>query len=186
MEEFQKQMIVSFVNSLENNNMRKFAILIIKELPDYWWDVPASSSGKYHPLYVCGIHGLFYHSYAVAQFSIWAMSLEQYQNKYSSIERDAIKIVSFTHDGLKHGLEEKGHTVWEHPLLMSERYQSYKGKIDVDDNIIDFMSDIVSSHMGQWNTNKKNSVVLPKPITEAQQLVHIFDYFALSYLLIYL
>lgn len=178
MEEFQKQMISTFIESLENNNMKEFAVLILNDLPEYWWNVPASSSRKYHPQYVSGDYGLFYHSYAVCQFSIWAMGLEQYQNKFTSIERDAIKIVSLTHDGLKHGIEEKGHTVWEHPLLISERYKSYKGKVDVDDDIIDFMSNIVSSHMGQWNENKKNSILLPKPLSEAQQLVHIFDYFA--------
>lgn len=180
MEDFQKKMVASFINELENENMKEFAILIIKELPDYWWDTPASSSGQYHPQFTCSEHGLFYHSYAVAQFAIWAMSLEQYINKFSSIERDAIKIVSFTHDGLKHGVGEgeKKHTVWEHPLLMAERYKSYKGKINVDDNIINFMAEIVSSHMGQWNESKKSKIILPKPITEAQQLVHIFDYFA--------
>lgn len=177
MEEFQKKMSATLIDSLENQSMKDFAVKILQDLPEYWWIVPASSSGKYHPLYVCGEHGLFLHSYAVGQFAVWSMGLEQYQNKFSSLERDAIIIVSFTHDGLKHG-EEKGHTVWEHPLLMAERYKSYKGQVDVPDDIIDFMAETVSSHMGQCNTNKRNSIVLPKPTTEAQQLVHLFDYFA--------
>lgn len=173
-------MITNIISHVENVDMKKLAIDIIKDLPDYWYIVPASSSGKYHPLYVCDEHGLFYHSYAVAMFAIWTMGLEQYKNKFSSLERDAIIIAAFTHDGLKKDDPEQKHTVFNHPILIADRYKEYKDKYEgVPNDIIDFMADIVSSHMGEWNTNKKQpDIVLPKPITESQQLLHMFDYFA--------
>jgi hypothetical protein len=32
--------------------------------------------------------------------------------------------------------------------------------------------------MGQWNTDKRSSVVLPKPKTVIEKLVHLADYLA--------
>ena len=38
------------------------------------------------------------------------------------------------------------------------------------------MSESISSHMGQWNTDRKSSVVLPLPTTKYQKFVHLCDY----------
>ena len=46
MEEFQKKMSATLIDSLENQSMKDFAVKILQDLPEYWWIVPASSSGK--------------------------------------------------------------------------------------------------------------------------------------------
>jgi uncharacterized protein (DUF3820 family) len=43
---------------------------------------------------------------------------------------------------------------------------------------LEFIAHCIESHMGQWNTDKKSSVVLEKPMDEYQQFVHLADYLA--------
>jgi hypothetical protein len=61
---------------------------------------------------------------------------------------------------------------------MADTIRSYKGQVAIDDDILEFMAHIVASHMGQWNENKRNKIVLDKPDCEAGELLHLFDYYA--------
>ena len=47
---------------IKNKNIRKFAIDMVSILPDYFFVVPASSTGKYHPEYSLGEGGLVRHT----------------------------------------------------------------------------------------------------------------------------
>ena len=42
---------------IKDEKIRNSLILILEELPDYWFSVPASSTGKYHPKYALGEGG---------------------------------------------------------------------------------------------------------------------------------
>ena len=37
------------MNEIENEELRNFALYSANEIPNYFWEIPASSSGKYHP-----------------------------------------------------------------------------------------------------------------------------------------
>ena len=179
MENFQQELISEFINNLETDSMKNLAKIIFDNLPDYWYDVPASSSGKYHNFDCVGEHGLFIHSWRTKEFMNHMLTIEQYKNKFSAEERDALRIGSFVHDGEKQGNGEKKHTVFDHPVLMSNTILSYKGKVaNVDDSIIELMAKAISSHMGEWNTNKKSNIELPKPNSLAEELLHLCDYLA--------
>lgn len=181
MESFQQELISEFINNLETDKMKKLAKLIFDNLPDYWYDVPASSSGKYHNFDCIGQHGLFIHSWRTKEFMKHMLTIEQYKNKFSPEERDALQISAFVHDGEKQGDGGNKHTVFHHPILMAETILSYKGKIDgIDDSIVDLMSKAIASHMGQWNVNSRNKkdVELPKPKSLAEELLHLCDYLA--------
>lgn len=39
----------SLLNTIENEDIRHFAEECIETIPDYFWEVGASSTGKYHP-----------------------------------------------------------------------------------------------------------------------------------------
>lgn len=179
MENFQKVMIDNFVDGLETELGKELSKKIIDDLPDYWYQVPASSSGKYHPFYTIGENGLFLHSMATLQFITYMLELEQYKSEFTPTERDAIKIGAFCHDGNKHGEESKGHTIFSHPLVMAQSIRKYKDLNIVPDEMIELIASVIETHMGEWNTNKKEkNVVLPKPVTLAQKLVHLADYLA--------
>jgi hypothetical protein len=179
MEIFQQELISEFINNLETDNMKKLAKLIFDNIPDYWYDVPASSSGKYHNFDCVGEHGLFIHSWRTKEFMNHILTIEQYKDKFSPEERDCLRIGAFVHDGEKQGNGEGKHTVFEHPILMSNTILSYKGKIDnVDDSIIELMAKAVASHTGEWNTSKRSKIELPKPQSLAEELLHLCDYLA--------
>ena len=49
MTEEKLKMIEPIYDSFENEDIKDFCKLLVSELPLYWWEVPASSTGKYHP-----------------------------------------------------------------------------------------------------------------------------------------
>ena len=55
---------------------------------------------------------------------------------------------------------------------------SSKWEISPVDDEIKFISDVISSHMGEWNTNQYSKVILPKPETKYQKFIHLCDYLA--------
>ena len=69
---------------------------------------------------------------------------------------------------------KKVFTVFNHPLLAAEYIRNYKG-LYLEDDELEIIADAVSSHMGQWNTSDRESIVLPKP-TDAYDLPDIETY----------
>ena len=79
MTEEQMKMIEPILDSFENADIKEFCQVLIENLPLYWREVPASSTGKYHPSYALGEGGLMRHSISVVRFLNWFFDLEQYQ-----------------------------------------------------------------------------------------------------------
>ena len=82
------------------------------------------------------------------------------------------------HDGLKHGLEKSNYTVFDHPLVVSKFIKDNKSKLTLNDEDIDFITNAIESHMGQWNTNPYSKIVLPIPQNRYQKFVHMCDFLA--------
>lgn len=182
MTEEQLKFVEPILNTFENEDIKAFAVEILNELPPYIWEVGASSSGKYHPLYTIGKTGLMKHQVAVCRFINFFFELEQYQTRYDSRQRDLLRLAALTHDGRKSGSQEdflkSKHTVFNHPLLMAKEYMSYKDKGFLSEEELKFISKAIASHMGQYNTDKRSTLVLPKPSDEASELLHLADYLA--------
>ena len=180
MTEFQKDFLKVFFQSFENEDIKIFAQNVVSKLPDYWWTVNASSSGKYHPAYVMPPSGggLFIHSSAVFVFLNYALELEMWKNKFTDRERDLLRLGAMIHDGCKHGKTTEGHTIHEHPLVVGEFLDEFKSANFIPDFEVDYIKEAISSHMGEWCTNKRSEIILPKPQTFAQELMHFADYLA--------
>lgn len=169
-----------YLESLENEDMKIFAKELLNTIPEYWYSVPASSTGKYHPQYALGDGGLMRHSIAVLRFvnHIFATNIFN----FSSRERDILRIAAIMHDTRKSGSQEdyknNKYTRFEHPLLAAEVIRSYKSKGFINDDEIEIMANAIESHMGQWNTDKRSGIVLPIPSNKYQKLLHLADYLA--------
>lgn len=162
---------------IKNPEKREFAIQYLNDTPDYFFDISASSSGKYHPGYAARNHGLVLHTKAAMQFLQFMTELEQ--SEFTEAEKDLLIIAVLVHDTAKRGITEGVHTLPEHPLLAAERIRSYKEKtIYMTEDELEYIASAVSSHMGQWNTDYKGNVILPKPVTPQQKIVHLADYLA--------
>lgn len=147
-------------------------------LPDYFFEVAASSTGKYHPLYATGNGGLVRHTKAAVAFAHGLLQLEQYQNKFSLVHQDLIITALILHDGIKHGLPKGNFTSADHPLVVAD-YIKNLFSAEFNPEWMEILYGNIASHMGQWNTDfKSKKEILPKPRTESQEFVHMCDYLA--------
>lgn len=172
---FEKEIIY-----IETEDIKEFFKKAITLVPDYFFEVPASSSGKFHSVLECSFGGLVYHTRAVAKVANYLVNLQQYKSKLTKIEKDCVICAALLHDCLKHGEENKtGFSVHQHPVLASEFIKSDArlGGILTQD-VRDIIADAVASHSGEWTTNKRSKIVLPSPQNLVQELVHTSDYIA--------
>lgn len=173
-----------FKNELEwiqNENLRQYTSYLIENFPDYFFEVQASSTGKFHPAYACGEGGLVRHTKVAVYIANQLLQLEQYKNQFTADEQDCIHIALICHDGWKRGSKPNGnYHSFDHPIVAAQNVtclqDNYNGT--VDPALITIIADAIASHMGEWNTTKRNSAVLPKPETQIQQFVHLCDYLA--------
>ena len=183
MTEQQQKFVEPILSTFENEDIKNFAVELLNNLPDYVWEVGASSTGKYHPAYTLGTLGLMKHQIAVVRFINFFFELDQYKNRYDSRHRDLLRVAALVHDGRKSGSQEdydkSKYTKFDHPLAMGKVIYSYKDKNFLPEDELKYIAFAVSSHMGQWNTDKKaKDITLPLPKDEAGELIHLADYLA--------
>lgn len=182
MNEKQIKFTKPILETFEHEDIKNFAIELLDNLPQYIWEVGASSTGKYHPAYSLGRYGLMRHQVAVVRFLNFFFELEQYQNKYTSRQRDLIRLAGLIHDGRKSGeqedYEKSKYTKFDHPVTMAKVILSYKNEEFLEYEELKFIASIISKHMGQWNTNKNSKFPLPKPNDQYSEILHLADYLA--------
>lgn len=66
-------MLEEIINTIENEDLKELANELIKTIPDYWYHVGASSTGKYHPAYALGEGGLMRHTIALCKIMNYIM-----------------------------------------------------------------------------------------------------------------
>ena len=159
------------LNYIKDENFRENITKIVKALPDYFWTVAASSTGKYHPEFSLGEGGLIRHTKAAVRIAKELFELYDFE----SWQQDMIIGALIIHDGLKHGYDYSTYTAFEHPLYISNFIDEVEG-LTLSDNDKKILQGCVASHMGKWNTNKYSNQELPKPITEMEKFVHMCDY----------
>ncbi|MDY2881999.1 MAG: hypothetical protein SOT71_05040, partial [Romboutsia timonensis] len=107
------------LETIGNKQMRVFAKWCLEMLPDYFYKVPASSSGKYHPKYALGDGGLVRHTVAAVRIANELFNNHTIQN-FTDEEKDIIRVALLIHDGVKQGADGTGHTTTTHPLEVVE------------------------------------------------------------------
>jgi hypothetical protein len=60
---------------------------------------------------------------------------------------------------------------------MADVVRSFDGQYLTHEEI-ELVADTISKHMGQWNTDKKTDIELPKPNNKFARMVHVADYLA--------
>lgn len=168
------------INYMEIEDIKDFFKKAITLVPDYFFEVPASSSGQFHSVLECGFGGLVYHTRAVAKVANYLVNLQQYKSKLNEIEKDCIICAALLHDCIKHDWENKtGFSVHQHPVLAAD-FVKTDNRLDgiVNDEIRNIIGDAIASHSGEWTTSKRSRIVLPSPQTLVQELVHTSDYIA--------
>ena len=171
---FQKEF--SYIKSDEYKNDYK---VLVDLLPDYFFKVAASSTGKYHPAFSLGDGGLLRHTKVAVRIGYELLSDPCIGDKYTSREKDLMLMALTMHDGVKHGIPEEKYTRADHPLLASKLIKENRDKLAMKDEDVEFICSVIESHMGPWNTHPyTKEEILPIPKDKYQNFVHMCDYLA--------
>lgn len=167
------------ISYVKDANLRKNLRILIGLLPDYFFTIAASSTGKYHPDFAAGDGGLVRHTKVAVRIAYELLNNDTVGWKFPDRDKDLIIMALVMHDGLKCGLEHSKYTKFDHPLLVSHYIMKNKDKVSMPIDDLRKMCSLIESHMGQWNyDNYKKMEVLPKPKTAEQRFVHMCDYLA--------
>ena len=167
------------INYIKDNNLKDDLKKLIKLLPDYFFEIPASSTGKYHPKFALGEGGLVRHTKVAVRIAYELLNNNTVGSKFTDRDKDLIIMALTLHDGLKSGLEHDKYTKFDHPLLISKYIMENKDKLNMDIDDLRKMCSMIESHMGEWTyDNYQKKEVLPKPRTAEQRFVHMCDFLA--------
>lgn len=163
---------------IKNEKIKKSLIYMINKLPDYFFIIPASSTGKYHPEYATGEGGLLRHTKSAVRIGYELLNNPAIGDKYTCDEKDLMLMGLLLHDGLKLGKEESKYTKFEHPILMANYIEEEKENLELNEEEIKLVCNVIKTHMGPWTTDYQGNEVLEKPKTKYQNFVHMCDFLA--------
>ncbi len=173
-----EELFLDELEYIKDDSLADALLNIINMLPDYWFHVAASSTGKYHPEYALGEGGLLRHSKAAMRVGFELLNDPAIGDKYNDHEKDLLLMSLLVHDGLKLGLPEEKYTRFDHPILMANFILDNHNEIGITKEDATFMADVIKTHMGPWITDYNGNEVLEKPKTKYQNFVHMCDYLA--------
>ena len=159
---------------IKDDKIREDLKKLVEKLPDYFFEVPAASTGKYHPVFASTEHGLVKHTKVAVKIA-YELLENPGLNNFTNREKDLIIVATLLHDGLKCGKEKEKYTRFDHPLLAASfvRENSTLPKEDIE-----LISNMISTHMGIWTKDYNGNEVLTKPKDKYQRFVHMCDYIA--------
>ena len=140
-------------------------------VPAYFWEIGASSSGKYHPVFSQNRGGLVRHTKAVVMFAEELLRMSSYAFMKAEY-KDYVIAACIIHDVAKYGMGdemEKG----EYKNHAANAALMFVDYCEADYHPSELLLNAVKSHMGQWSTEKDD-----RPFTNIDRCVHMADYMA--------
>lgn len=163
------------INYMYDDKIKEATRKLVDMLPDYFFKVPASSTGKYHPKCSNVDGGLVHHTKLAVRIARDLMNNGSLFNKFSKREHDLILLALIMHDGFKHGLKQEKYVRFDHPIISANFVKEHAEEVGLTKEDGQVLYDIISSHMGEFNTSNYSDVVLPLPKTAIQKFVHMCD-----------
>ena len=166
------------LNYIKNTKYVTCAKNAIELLPDYFFTIPASSTGKYHPIFAQGDGGLVRHTKVAVRMCYELSNNNSIGYSFSSDEKDLMVIALILHDGIKSGIPKEKYTRFDHPILAANLVRDNKEKIGFTDGEAKFVASVIETHMGEWNKDYNGNEILPIPKNKYQRFVHMCDFLA--------
>lgn len=161
------------INSIESNDIREIATKLIEDVDDDLINVPASTSGKYHPPEERGPGGLVLH--IARMMKVFNSGLNKHLG-LTTRESDLVRLAIISHDLSKVFADRdrfgkfisSKNDIDEHQPLSVEVLFEYIKELDPVE--IKTINNMILSHMGSWST--KNI----QPETKLEFALTILDY----------
>lgn len=153
------------IQKINDSHVKSEVVSLTSSSPEYFWEVPASTSGYHHP--ICRRkYGLWAHTLMAAASLERLLDSRVEMGLISDMEADYARAAILLHDQRKNGsaIVPESKSVSDHDLKMAKviRYES-----DLPSEV----ADAVSTHMGAWYDG-------PEPSTELERVVHDADMIA--------
>lgn len=140
-----------------------------EEVPKYFWEIGASSSGKYHPKFSQGIGGLVRHTKAVVWFADELLRGSYYY--LEDVHKDYVILACILHDIAKYGVKDEmdkesysAHAENASEMVANAWREYFKEEAPY------VLLNAIASHMGRWGKTKA--------MTQLDRCVHLADYVA--------
>ena len=173
------QIFSTELSYIKDDKIRLSTIYLLNNLPDYFYIIPSSSSGKYHPEYALGVGGLVRHTKAAVRIAIELFRDNVFNTfEFSEHSHDLIIMALLLHDGFKQGKVASNHTSFDHPLIAANFVFENIANLPMSKFDALQVRRLIASHMGPWNSDKTGKIILPVPMTNEEKFVHLCDYMA--------
>lgn len=187
---------------IKNDTLRQIVIDTLDASPACIVEIPASSSGRYHPAYSLGEGGLMRHVKAAVGIAYCQIETDIFQclgidNAIDTLEElnmyaDCAYASLILHDCCKPDDSPKHGTRFDHPLMAAKLFKEVATKYITKSNleymkvVVPLVYGAIASHMGQWvSAPYAKGVTLPRPNTAFEWFVHQCDYLASRKFLIF-
>ncbi len=165
------------LQKIDDEKIRESTKIILNMLPDYFYEIPASSSGRWHPDFSLGEGGLVRHVKVACRIAE-ELFRDSVFCPFDEHKKDLIRMAIMLHDGFKSGLVYSGHTAFHHPILMYDFILDNTSKLPMSKEDSEDVARMIASHMGPWNKDKDGYEMLPLPKESDEIFVHLCDYIA--------
>lgn len=161
---------------IKNEEIRDFIRYCLEKAPPYFYEVPSSSGGKYHPSWANGEGGLVRHSRAAA---ILAVDFAR-MYKLEGNEADAVVAATIIHDICKWGIPGGKYTTPDHSYTGAKYVHNLAAAYGKEVPKLKEILGGVAWHNGQWEkrTNGQKVKSFPEEFSLIEQAVHCADYTA--------
>lgn len=151
----------------------KWAFNVLKEAPLYFWVIPSSSSGKYHPPFSQGEQGLVKHTIAGMYYAM------EFSRTFGLNDLDSACAIaaSAIHDMCKYGLEYNVRYFGVHECLVRVKLGKKETNLDGDlpRELFDKIIRAVETHNGNMIRGEWTAFRIP-PADDIARVVHMADY----------
>ena len=171
---FKKEL--SAIRDTRVRNMTEY--LLDNRVPDYFIELPSSSSGRYHPKNKEGNQeSLIEHTKSVVRVLCSFLTHPDISSKFSDYDKDILISSAILHDCVKYDYpDQKDHTVFSHPVLVKALIDDEISRMYLHEFVT--VCDVISTHHGPWTVNRYEDLVLPTMKDNRQWYLHLADYIA--------
>ena len=166
-------MFTNELSLIQNDTLRTMGRRYMEErVPAYFYEIGASSSGKYHPCFSQGQGGLVRHTKAVVMFLTELLKLSSYSFMKDEY-KDYAYAAAIIHDTAKYGMtDEMDKSAYSaHDKNAAQMFEDFCRENEYQ--VHPFLLGAVRAHMGQWAADRDD-----RPFTNIDRVVHLADYMA--------